>query len=283
VCLPLVHVGSYWYQSTIMNWTQVPFREMMPSCWFTDNAQLWLCGSGSTHFGAVSHCHSLYRYLCKCLRGHRGECRGQTLEWLGWLFLMFHFCVKGKGNPLTGPGGPIGWVEIQLKSFLTSALEGGVWSASRPGRLYPRERPVTHCTGGWVGPGAGLDRCGKSRPTGIRSMDLPARSKSLYWLSYPSSLHLCVLEVIYTTWYKYEWWGFQPLGIWRWVIWWVVPDVSEAPCSFVKEERDVLHTIKWRKGNWTDRVLHWYCLLKHVIYRQVEGRNRSDGKMRKKT
>jgi hypothetical protein len=27
-----------------------------------------------------------------------------------------------------------------------------------------------------VGPGAGLDRCGKSRPSGIRSSDLPARS-----------------------------------------------------------------------------------------------------------
>jgi hypothetical protein len=38
-----------------------------------------------------------------------------------------------------------------------------------------------------VGPGAGLDRCGKSRPTGIRSPDLPARSESLYRLSYPGS------------------------------------------------------------------------------------------------
>ena len=41
--------------------------------------------------------------------------------------------------------------------------------------LYPRERPVTHFTGGWVGPRAGLDG-GKSRPTGIRSPDRPARS-----------------------------------------------------------------------------------------------------------
>jgi hypothetical protein len=63
-----------------------------------------------------------------------------------------------------------------------------VWLASRPGRLYPRERPGAHCTGGWVGPGAGLDRCGKSRPTWIRSPDLPARSKSLYRLSYRGSL-----------------------------------------------------------------------------------------------
>ena len=26
---------------------------------------------------------------------------------------------------------------------------------------FPRERPSTHCTGGWVGPRAGLDQCGK--------------------------------------------------------------------------------------------------------------------------
>jgi hypothetical protein len=38
-----------------------------------------------------------------------------------------------------------------------------------------------------VGPGAGLERCGKSRPTGIRSPDLPAPSESLYRLRYPGS------------------------------------------------------------------------------------------------
>ena len=41
-----------------------------------------------------------------------------------------------------------------------------------PRPLYPLERPGTHCVGGWVGFGAGLDGCGKSRPpTGIRSPD----------------------------------------------------------------------------------------------------------------
>jgi len=30
--------------------------------------------------------------------------------------------------------------------------------------LYSRERPGTHCIGGWVGPRAGLEGCGKSRP-----------------------------------------------------------------------------------------------------------------------
>jgi len=58
----------------------------------------------------------------------------------------------------------------------TSALNGGwvVNATSRP--HYSREGPGTHCIGGWVGPRAGLDGCGKSRPsTRIRSPDLPAR------------------------------------------------------------------------------------------------------------
>ena len=33
-------------------------------------------------------------------------------------------------------------MEVQLNSFLTSALEGGVWSASSPGRLYPGKDAV---------------------------------------------------------------------------------------------------------------------------------------------
>jgi len=39
-----------------------------------------------------------------------------------------------------------------------------VWGQRHaPASLHPRERPGTHCTGGWVGPRADLDRCGKSR------------------------------------------------------------------------------------------------------------------------
>ena len=53
---------------------------------------------------------------------------------------------------------------------------------------YPRERPGTQCTGGWVGLRASLDWCGKSRPTGIRSPDRPARRQSLYRLRYPAHL-----------------------------------------------------------------------------------------------
>jgi len=47
----------------------------------------------------------------------------------------------------------------------------------------PRERPGTHCLGGRLGPRAGLDLCGKSRPpTGIRSRPVqPVASRYTDW------------------------------------------------------------------------------------------------------
>jgi hypothetical protein len=46
---------------------------------------------------------------------------------------------------------------------LTSALDGGGWSASRPGRFTPRERDTdSHWIGGWVGLTAGLDVISKN-------------------------------------------------------------------------------------------------------------------------
>jgi len=47
---------------------------------------------------------------------------------------------------------------------MTMALEGVRGQRHALAALYPRERPGTHCTGGWVGPRTGLDRCGKSCP-----------------------------------------------------------------------------------------------------------------------
>jgi len=70
---------------------------------------------------------------------------------------------KGKCHPRTGHEDPEGQKIYSSTLSLTTALEGDGWSASRPGRFSPRERPGTHCTGGWVGPRDSLDRCGKSR------------------------------------------------------------------------------------------------------------------------
>jgi len=61
------------------------------------------------------------------------------------------------------------WMYSSTHSF-TLALDGGEWSASRPGRFIPKERaPGTHWIGGWVGPRAVLDAMVKRKkpPPGI--------------------------------------------------------------------------------------------------------------------
>ena len=73
--------------------------------------------------------------------------------------------------------------EVSLYFFDLDARWGWVINATLRS-LYPRERPSTHCIGGWVGPRARLDGWGKSRPNGTRSPDRPARSEPLYRLSY---------------------------------------------------------------------------------------------------
>jgi hypothetical protein len=77
--------------------------------------------------------------------------------------------------------------------FLSSALVGGEWSASRPGRFIPGERALgIHYIGGWVSRRAGLDDMEKrkflpSQGLELRPLGCPARSQSLYRLLCPGS------------------------------------------------------------------------------------------------
>ena len=64
---------------------------------------------------------------------------------------------KGNVFPFQARLWPRGWVEVQLYSSMTTALEGVSGQQHAPTVLHPRERPGTHCTGGQVGPRAGLD------------------------------------------------------------------------------------------------------------------------------
>jgi hypothetical protein len=91
---------------------------------------------------------------------------------------------------------PRWWIEVQLYPFLTSALEGGGWSASRPSRFTPGKDPVPIAhEAGWV-PGS-LWTCAKNfAPTEIRSPDRPACSQSLYRLSYPAHCNIIILIII---------------------------------------------------------------------------------------
>ena len=87
------------------------------------------------------------------------------VESTGWLVTDTR---KGKGQfaPITGHKAQEGGVKVQLYSFLNLGASGRWWWVvnATPRPLYPRERPGTHCIGGWVGHRAGVDGCGKSCP-----------------------------------------------------------------------------------------------------------------------
>jgi len=85
---------------------------------------------------------------------------------------------------------------------MKTALEWGKGSASRPGRyLPPGKSPVPIVQeAGWV-PGSVWTGAENLAPTGIRSPDRPARSQSLYRLSYPAHMYLC----IFTKYCKLNW------------------------------------------------------------------------------
>jgi hypothetical protein len=80
-------------------------------------------------------------------------------------------------------------VDVYIQIFLTSALVGDEWSASRPRHINPGETaPGTHWIGGWVGPRAGLDDVEKRNflilpELELRPLGRSARNQSLYRLS----------------------------------------------------------------------------------------------------
>jgi hypothetical protein len=60
--------------------------------------------------------------------------------------------------------GVLGEWKYSSTHSLTSALDGGKWSVSRPGRFTPKKRaPGTYWVGGWVGPRTVLGAVGKRK------------------------------------------------------------------------------------------------------------------------
>jgi hypothetical protein len=53
---------------------------------------------------------------------------------------------------------------------------------------------------------------------------------------------------------------------------------NEEVLHRVKEERNVLNTIKRRKANWIGHILRRNCLLQHVIEGKLEGRIEMTGR-----
>jgi hypothetical protein len=102
---------------------------------------------------------------------------------------------------------------------MTSALVGGEWLASRPGRFTPGGKPPYPLDRRLVGPQSHSGRHGEEKfldPTGteLRPSDRPARSQSLYRLRYPGcsketflskfSLLIYIIECIYYLHSSYE-------------------------------------------------------------------------------
>jgi hypothetical protein len=84
-----------------------------------------------------------------------------------------------------------GGEDVYIHIFLTSALAGGEWSASRCHDFTPGERALgTHWIGGWVDPRAGLNDVEKRKFLTLPGIELrplvcPVHSQSLYRILYP--------------------------------------------------------------------------------------------------
>ena len=125
---------------------------------------------------------------------------------------IYSYTYKVKVHPRTGHEVP----ERELYSFTlssTSALDGGWVVNATPRPLYPRERRGNHCIGGWVDSGSVWRGAEDLAPTGIRSLDRPARSESLYWLSYPGSLYIYIYIYIHII-FVYKCHRFLPFFLW---------------------------------------------------------------------
>jgi hypothetical protein len=109
-----------------------------------------------------------YVFLALCLMKQKILLHGMVLSTLSWVrcitcALTEHHTMK----TCWGSGGV-------ASHIFTSALDGGKWSASRPGCFIPRERaPGTYSIEGWVGPRAGLDAVVK------RTIRSPSRDSNL--------------------------------------------------------------------------------------------------------
>jgi len=73
---------------------------------------------------------------------------------------------------------------------MTAALEGGEWSAARPGRILPPVKTLYPFYRKLGGPQSRSRRAENLAPVRDPIPDRPARSQSLYRLTYPAHTHI---------------------------------------------------------------------------------------------
>ena len=87
---------------------------------------------------------------------------------------------KGKAQPITRHEAPGEQYRYSFTLSLTWALGGVGGQRHVPGALLEDKRPGTLFIGAWVGPGLVWNDAENIAHTGIRSMDRPPQSQSLY-------------------------------------------------------------------------------------------------------
>jgi hypothetical protein len=112
-----------------------------------------------------------------------------------WRSSFWRVCKIAKSD-YSGHEDPKGKQMCGSSFSLTSSLNGGGWSTPRTDRLTLRKDPVPILQeAGWA-PGPVWTGTEKSTLTGIRFPDRPARSESLYRLSYPGLQERLLVQII---------------------------------------------------------------------------------------
>jgi hypothetical protein len=112
-------------------------------------------------------------------------------NWANNIMVTYKKGKKSKVVPLRSIEAHMGDRKYSSYCFLTSELEGGEWSASRPGRALPpgKEPPVPIVQeAGWAPEAVWTQRLEEksSASVGDRTPCRPVRSQTLYWPSYPA-------------------------------------------------------------------------------------------------
>jgi hypothetical protein len=117
---------------------------------------------------------TFWRYNFARIQHFPYTCYKSILLILFYLFILIYLIKVKVKVPYNSPESPEGCRGIAV--FFLDLGYRRWWVVSTTLRpLYPRERPDTYCTGGWVGPRVWT--CAKNlAPTGIRSLNRPARS-----------------------------------------------------------------------------------------------------------
>jgi hypothetical protein len=104
--------------------------------------------------------------------------------------------VKHKVRPRTDHEVPEVGKRYSSTLSLTSVLDRVGGQNHATAALFPGKRKCSHSAGGFVSPRAGMEVPEYLAPTGIRSLDRPARSESLYRLNCPMIIHAILQLVI---------------------------------------------------------------------------------------